>query len=161
MLLASASSLLLAAPPNDLDEVLIPLVAIIGGLSIPIVALILQFRKQQLQARLIERAIEQGLTIEEIDELLARQGFAEETAKKKESREVPFRKGFVLFAIGAAFFLAANPRLMGWTEGYGVQINPWFDSTGNFVGYLLMGLGVAFSASDLLALVFGARKDSD
>lgn len=161
-------TLLAAAPPiNDLDEILIPIVAIVGGISIPIVAIIMTYRKQKLQARLIERAIEQGLTIEEIDELLARQGFTEGSRDDKSNgnrphrREVPFRKGLVLFAIGAAFFLAENPHIVGAEGGWGFGPHGFMGGTGNFVAYLLMGLGGAFVASDLLGIFFGPDQDED
>ncbi|MAW59197.1 MAG: hypothetical protein CMJ94_00020 [Planctomycetes bacterium] len=158
-----ALTTLLAAPPvNDLDEILIPIVAIVGGLSIPIVALTLAYRKQQLQARLIERAIEQGLSVEEIDELLARQGFTEgnNSREARQRREVPFRRGLVLFAIGAAFFLAENPHFVGARSGWTVLGNEGFlGSPGQFASYILMGIGLAFVASDLLAIFFGERKE--
>jgi len=159
-------TLLASAPPMDgPEEVLIPIVAIIGGISIPIVAIIMTYRKQKLQARLIERAIEQGLTIEEIDELLARQGFmdsdsrSEKTPSRTSRQEVPFRKGLILFAVGAAFFLAENPDLVGVEGGWGFGPQGILGGTGNFVAYLLMGLGGAFVASDLLGIFFGPDND--
>ena len=116
---ATLTGLLSVAPSTDIEEVLIPIVAIVGGLTIPILALTFAHRKQQMQARIIERAIEQGLTVEEIDELLSRQGFGEENEKKaKQSRAVPFRAGLVVFAIGAAFFLAENPHIVGAHGGW-------------------------------------------
>lgn len=158
---ATLTTLISAAAPNDdVADVLIPIVAIVGGLSIPILALTFAHRKQQLQARIIERAIEQGLTVEEIDELLSRQGFNEESEKKsKRSREVPFRSGLVVFAIGAAFFLAANPDLVGvhgeWSQAL------YLGGIGNFVAYILMGIGGALVVSDLLAIFFAPEKDEE
>lgn len=152
---------------NDLDEILIPIVAIVGGISIPIVAIVMAYRKQKLQARLIERAIEQGLTIEEIDELLARQGFTDNDSRNRQDsnragrREVPFRKGLVLFAVGAAFFLAENPYILGVEGGWGFGPQGFLGGTGNFVAYLLMGLGGAFVASDLLGIFFAPDKDDN
>lgn len=158
-MLSTLATLAVSAPFNDLDEVLIPLVAIVGGISIPIVAIIVSFRKQKLQATLIERAIEQGLTVEEIDELLKRQGFQEGEqgrvdGKPRVAREVPFRKGFVLMAVGGAFFLAENPHLYGggWHHG------GFIGAPGVFVSFLLGGIGAAFVVSDLLAILLGKSK---
>lgn len=157
---ATLSSLLSVAPSADLDEVLIPVVAIIGGLTIPILALTFAHRKQQMQARIIERAIEQGLTVEEIDELLSRQGFGEENEKKaKQARAVPFRAGLVVFAIGIAFFLAENPDLVGVHGGW--MSEGFLGGIGNFVGYILMGIGAALVASDLLAIFLAPDKDKE
>jgi hypothetical protein len=157
---ATLTGLLSFTPSPNLEDVLIPIVAIVGGLTIPILALILAHRKQGMQARIIERAIEQGLTVEEIDELLSRQGFGEESEKKaKQSRVVPFRSGLVVFAIGAAFFLAENPRLMG-AEG-GWMPSGFMGGVGNFVAYILMGIGGALIVSDLLAIFFAPDKDEE
>jgi hypothetical protein len=157
---ATLSGLLSLAPGNDAAIALIPIVAIVGGLSIPILALIFAHRKQQMQASIIERAIEQGLTVEEIDELLSRQGFGVENEKKsKQSREVPFRRGLVVFAIGAAFFLAENPHLVGVHGGW--MAGGFMGGVGNFVGYILMGIGGALVASDLLAIFFASDKGKE
>jgi hypothetical protein len=113
-----------------------------------------------MQARIIERAIEQGLTVEEIDELLSRQGFGEENEKKaKQSRQVPFRAGLVVFAIGAAFFLTENPDLLGVNGGW--MANGFMGGVGTFVAYILMGIGGALIASDLLAIFFASDKDEE
>jgi hypothetical protein len=157
---ATLTGLLSVAPSTDIEEVLIPIVAIVGGLTIPILALTFAHRKQQMQARIIERAIEQGLTVEEIDELLSRQGFGEENEKKaKQSRAVPFRAGLVVFAIGAAFFLAENPHIVGAHGGW--MPEGFLGGAGNFVAYILMGIGGALIASDLLAIFFAPDKDKE
>ena len=157
---ATLSGLLAVAPSTDIEEVLIPIVAIVGGLTIPILALTFAHRKQQMQARIIERAIEQGLTVEEIDELLSRQGFGEENEKKaKQSRAVPFRSGLVVFAIGVAFFLSENPDLVG--AGGGWVDRGFLGGAGNFVGYILMGIGGALVVSDLLAIFLAQDKDKE
>jgi hypothetical protein len=154
---ATLTGLLSVAPSTNLEDVLIPVVAIIGGLTIPILALVFAHRKQGMQARIIERAIEQGLTVEEIDALLSRQGFGEDNEKKaKQSREVPFRRGLVVFAIGAAFFLAENPHIVGVNGGW--SSGGFLGGAGNFVAYILMGIGGALVASDLLAIFFASHK---
>lgn len=157
---ATLTGLLTVAPSTDIEEVLIPIVAIVGGLTIPILALFFAHRKQQMQARIIERAIEQGLTVEEIDQLLTRQGFGEENEKKaKQSREVPFRRGLIVFAIGVAFFLAENPDLVGVHGGW--MASGLMGGIGNFVGYILMGIGGALVLSDLLAIFLSPEKGKE
>lgn len=165
-LLPAALSALPLPAPNDLAEVAIPIVAIVGGLTIPIVALTLAHKKKVLQARIIERAIEQGLTVEEIDELLERQGMNDEDEKKPGSkRAVPFRAGLIVFAVGVAFFLVENPGSL--SGPFGASPHEGFmGPVGSLVAYLLMGIGLALVASDVLALVFGparraAERDED
>jgi hypothetical protein len=144
--------LLLITPPSGLlePEFIIPIVAILGGLSIPVFVFYFAHRKNQLQADLIEKALEQGLSVEEIHELLVRQGFGEREEKAK--YHVPFRRGLVLLAIGVAFYLAANPEVID------ADFQPFylFGSIGSLVPLLLMALGVANLISD--GLNFGRFK---
>jgi len=142
------TTLVLATPISGLlePEFIIPIVAILGGLSIPIIAIYFTHRKNQLQADLIEKALAQGLSVEEIADLLSRQGFGEKDARRK--HQLPFRKGLVLLAIGAAFFLAANPGAID--ADY--EATRMFGSAGNFVPLLLMALGVANLITDVLNL---------
>jgi len=146
----SALSLVVSSAPSDFEAaLLIPIVAIVGGLSIPILAIILDYRKKKLQAQIIETAIEQGLSVDEIHELLAQHGGESEEKKEEcKGKRHPFRSGLVLLAVGAAFYLADNAHLFN--EPYGVFDT--FPLSGNFVAYLLMGLGVANLVSDLLNL---------
>lgn len=153
----SALSLVATSAPADFEPaLLIPIVAIVGGLSIPILAIFLDYRKKQLQARIIEKGIEQGLSTEEIAELIEQYGGEKEEGKEKcNRRRHPFRSGLVLMAIGMAFYLAENSNLVG-----GPYL-PWdrFPMGGSFIAYLLMGLGAANLISDLLNL--GRFKDSN
>jgi hypothetical protein len=146
----TALSLATVSVPSEFEAaLLIPIVAIVGGLSIPILAIFLDYRKKKLQAQIIETAIEQGLSVEEIRDLVEQHDG--ETQEKKEDgkrRRHPFRSGFVLFAVGAAFYLAGNSGFGN--EPFSVLNN--FPFGGSFVAYLLMGLGVANLISDLLNL---------
>jgi len=135
-------------------ELLIPIIAILGGISVPIVAMYFGHRKQQLQGRLIERAIEQGLTVEEIDALLTQQGMNDGASKRpSRSERAPFLRGLILLFIGAAFLITENPKILEGDVylGGGNFMGP----VGNFVGFLLGGLGLAFFVSDLLVMILG------
>jgi hypothetical protein len=137
--------LLVSSPTGILEpQIIIPLVAILGGLSIPVFVFYFAHRKSQLQAELIEKALEQGLSIEEIHELLARQGFVakEDTPK----REIPFRRGLTLLAVGVAFYLAANPQVIA-ADFSPVEIA---GSIGTLLPLLLMALGLANLLTDVL-----------
>jgi hypothetical protein len=156
MMLPTTLSLVALAVPSGFEpELLIPIVAIIGGLSIPIVAIYFDYRKKKVQAHLIEKAIENGLSMEEIGQLLEQHGMDEKEEKGTPRRRHPFRSGLVLLAIGAAFFMAESSE---WSGG---MLSPiiGFSGPSYFVAFLLMGLGVANLLSDLLNL--GRFKDSD
>ena len=103
MLPTTLSLVALAVPSGFEPELLIPIVAIIGGLSIPIVAIYFDYRKKKVQAHLIEKAIENGLSMEEIGQLLEQHGMDEKEEKGTPRRRHPFRSGLVLLAIGAPF----------------------------------------------------------
>lgn len=159
MNLSHSLSLAASSAPFEFEAaLLIPIVAIVGGLSIPILAIILDYRKKKLKAQIIERAIEQGLSVEEIRDLVREHGGDEDGEEDDEhckpSRH-PFRGGLVVFAVGLAFYLANNAYITG--EPFSFLDN--FPMGGSFVSYLLMGLGVAFLISDLLNL--GRFKDSN
>lgn len=153
----SAFSLVATSAPAGFEPaLLIPIVAIVGGLSIPILAIYLDYRKKQLQAKIIEKGIEQGLSTEEIAELVEQYGGEkEESGEKCNRRRHPFRSGLVLMAIGFAFYMAENSEFLGGSS------MPWdrFPMGGSFIAYLLMGLGAANLISDLLNL--GRFKDSN
>ncbi len=143
------ASLLTAVPDGDLENLLIPIIAIAGGLSIPVIAIFFHYRGQKLRAHLVEKAIEQGLTTEEIREIL--DGPNQEPAKQGR-RRVPLRGGLILIAIGAAFWFNEHPYGMG---GYTTVVNT--GGAGNFVAILLVGLGLANIISDLFS--WGRRDD--
>ncbi len=151
----TALSFVASAAPSDFEAaLLIPIVAIVGGLSIPILAIILDYRKKHLQARIIEKAIEQGLSTEEIADLLDQhEGKKCDTDSEGNRRRHPFRSGLVLLAIGGAFYLADHADMFGG----GISPIANFPMGGSFVAYLLMGLGVANLVADLLNL--GRFKD--
>ena len=69
-------------------EILIPIVAIVFSLSIPIIAIIMEHLTRKNKMRLMEKAIEKGLPLEGLS-----------LAEKKAPR-VPYRSGMVLLAVG-------------------------------------------------------------
>jgi len=80
-----------------MDEILlpfIPIVAIVFSLSIPIIAIIVEHFNRKNKMKVIEKAIEKGITLEGLS-----------LEEKKEPR-VPYRSGMVTLAvgIGIAFF---------------------------------------------------------
>ncbi len=71
-----------------MDPIFVPIVAIIFSLSIPIVAIIVDHLSKKNKMRVIEKAIEKGLSLEGLS-----------LDDKKEPR-VPYRSGMVILAVG-------------------------------------------------------------
>jgi len=71
-----------------IDNNLIPIVAIAFSLSIPIVAIIIDYFTKKSKMRLMEKAIEKGLPLEGL------------SLEVKKGPRVPYRSGMVLLAIG-------------------------------------------------------------
>jgi undecaprenyl pyrophosphate phosphatase UppP len=77
-----------------MDPILIPIVAIVFSLSIPIIAIIVEHFNRKSKMKVIEKAIEKGVTLEGLS-----------LEEKKEPR-VPYRSGMITLAagIGIAIF---------------------------------------------------------
>ena len=71
-----------------MDPISIPFVAIIFGLSIPIVAIIVEHFTKKSKMRVMEKAIEKGLSLE---------GLSLEDEKKP---RMPYRAGMIVLAAG-------------------------------------------------------------
>ena len=71
-----------------MDPVSIPVVAIVFGLSIPIIAIIVEHFTKKSKMRLMEKAIEKGLPLE---------GLSLEDEKKL---RMPYRAGMIVLAAG-------------------------------------------------------------
>jgi len=71
-----------------MEEILIPIVAIVFSLSIPIVAFIVDYFNRKNKMKVIEKAIEKGVTLEGLS-----------LAEDKKPR-VPYRSGMVALAVG-------------------------------------------------------------
>ena len=96
-----------------MDPISIPIIAIIFGLSIPIVAIIVEHFTKKSKMRVMEKAIEKGLSLE---------GLSLEDEKKL---RMPYRAGMIVLAVGLGIGILAV--LVG-------QINPQ-------ALFLLLGLG--------------------
>jgi len=112
--------------------IIIPLVAITGGLSIPIFWLFLDSKAKDRRARVIEKAIEAGHSPQEVVKAL---NDGEPNARP--NRRIRFRKGLVLMAVGLALLVTND---MGYGHG----------DDGMVVGGMIcLFLGIAFFLSDL------------
>ena len=117
-----------------MDEgILIALVAIIGGLSIPIIWFFFDNKSKERNARVMEKAIQAGHSPEEV----MRAWSAAETSSPAPAQKVRFRKGLVLAAIGSALLVTSN-------LGYGEDAEEMVIG-----GTILLFLGIAFFLSDL------------
>lgn len=67
---------------------LVPIVAIVFSLSIPIVAIIVEHFTKKAKMRLMEKAIEKGLSLEGL------------SLEDKKQPRMPYRAGMVLLAVG-------------------------------------------------------------
>ena len=81
-----------------MDGILIPIFAIVFSLSIPIIAIIVEHFNRRVKMKVIEKAIEKGVTLE---------GLSLEEEKKP---RVPYRSGMIIVAAGLgiavfAFFI--------------------------------------------------------
>jgi hypothetical protein len=72
----------------SVDEVLIPIVAISFSLCIPIVAIITDYFQKRTKARIIEKAIEKGVPIENL------------ALDEPRGNRMPYRSGMVMVAVG-------------------------------------------------------------
>jgi len=126
-----------------MDEgILIALVAIVGGLSIPLFWFYFDSKAKERNARVMEKAIEAGHSPEEV----MRVWNEGEASTPAPARKVRFRKGLILIAIGSALLVTHN-------LGYG------HDEDGMPVGgTILLFLGFAFFLSDLFN--GGQQKDN-
>ena len=115
------------------DGIIIALVAIIGGLSIPIIWFFFDSKSKERTARVMEKAIEAGHSPEEVMRVLG----ASETPNPSTTQKVRFRKGLVLIAIGSA--LLVSNKLGHGHGGDGFLIG----------GTIVLFLGFAYFLSDL------------
>ena len=85
-----------------MDPILVPIFAIVFSLSIPIVAFIVDHFNRKSKMKVIEKAIEKGVTLEGLS-----------LEEKKEPR-VPYRSGMITLAVGLGIAIFA--LLVGQTE---------------------------------------------
>ena len=109
-------------------EMLIPLVAVAGGLSIPVFWFFYDSRNRASRDRVIEKAIESDMTVEEVREL-----FKEDKDKPSSPHKMPYRKGLVLMGIGIGLLTARHFEYMG-EPGPGDVDGAVFGIVGLFLG---------------------------
>ena len=85
-----------------MDPILIPILSVVFGLSIPIVLIIVEHFTKKSKLRVMEKAIEKGLSLEGLS-----------LDDKKEPR-MPYRAGMVVLAVGLGVGIFAV--LLGQTE---------------------------------------------
>jgi hypothetical protein len=71
-----------------MDPVLIPVVALVFSLSIPIAAIIIDHFNRKNKMKVIEKAIEKGVTLEGL------------SLEDKKGPRVPYRSGMIALAVG-------------------------------------------------------------
>lgn len=86
----------------NMAPTLIPIVAIVFSLSIPIVAIIVEYFNKKSKMRVMEKAIEKGLPLDGL------------SLEDKRGPRVPYRSGMVLLAVGIGICIFA--LLIGQTE---------------------------------------------
>ena len=79
----------------QMDPTLIPIVAIVCSLAIPIIAIIFEHFTKKSKMHLMEKAIEKGLTLENL------------SLEGKKGPRVPYRSGMVLLAVGVGISIFA------------------------------------------------------
>jgi hypothetical protein len=115
---------------DDPLKLVIPIVAIVMVLMIPIAWFYFDSRNKQARYRAMERMAQSGQDPKMLERMLA----DEPTATKQ--RKQPYRGGLICLAIGAAFLIADR----GTHE----------DSPPEFVGLVLVFLGIALILSDFM-----------
>jgi len=111
-----------------MDEILIPIIAIVMTMSIPIAWFYFDNRNKEARYRAMERLAQGGQDPKMLERLLA----DEPTARRSNHRQ-PYRSGLICIAIGAAFLLATD-----------------HDGPPQWVGTLMFFIGLALLAGDFL-----------
>jgi len=117
-------------------EQIIPVVAIVGSMSIPIFWFYFDSRNKASRDQAIGKALESGAPLEDVKEL-----YAETESASKAARKMPFRKGLILISLGLALLMS---RELGF---FGAQTSEDSGAAGVF-GLIGLFLGLAFLVSD-------------
>ena len=118
---------------------LIPIVAIVFGLSIPIISIIVEYFHRKNKLRLFEKAIEKGVTLEGL------------SLQEKRPR-VPYRSGMVVLAVGLG--LAVFAFLMA-----SVEISAFYPILG--AASIPALIGIALIINDRINYDRYFKKDPD
>ena len=120
---------------NNLENILIPLVAISAVFSVPIIAIVYHFRQKGKEMEERKLMIEKGITPPPLED-----------GKRKNKSRKALEDGFYLVAIGLGFFV-------------GLWIEDTFDISKGFAlgGATLLFLGIA----NLLIVLFTEKEKKD
>jgi len=108
-------------------ELLIPILAVGLSLMIPIVAIITDYFRKKDKLRVVEKAIEQGASLEGLD------------LNEKKEPHMPYRAGMVCSAAGLG--VAA----LGWFIGEQEAVGPFLG-----VGAIVLFIGIALLLNDYI-----------
>lgn len=123
---------------SNAEEVLIPVVAIVMSLGIPIAWFYFDSRNKRARYQAIEKLAVNVQDPEAIARLL------KDEREHKFRQRTPYHRGFVTLAIGAALLIAAPDHREGPPQ---------------WVGLMLLFIGIALLLSDFLNYGFRGRKD--
>ncbi len=126
---------------ESLSHVLVPIIAIVFALAIPIVSIIVDYFNKKNKMRVIEKAIEKGLSLEGLS-------FPEE----KKGPRLPYRGGMVVLAVGLGVGIFAV--LLG-----AVEPKALYPILG--IGSILTLLGIALIINDRINYDRYFKKDLD
>jgi hypothetical protein len=118
---------------------LIPIVAIVFALSIPIISIIVEYFNRKNKLRLFEKAIEKGVTLEGL------------SLEEKRPR-VPYRAGMVVLAVGIG--MAVFAFLMAQ-----IEIKAFYSILG--VAFIPALIGIALIINDRINYDRYFKKDPD
>lgn len=133
-------------------EVLVPIVLFVLVFSIPILAVISDGRNKRERIRAIQKALEAGVPLEQVQEALGNEDGKSPRAHR------PYQKGLITFAVGGALLLA-RWLLMGEAAGTEAGSQVHEHSSGLLIaGILCTFLGIAMVLGDFLNRGVGKRE---
>ena len=136
-----------------MEEVLIPVVLFVLVFSIPIVAIISDGRTKRSRDRVLEKALEAGRTLDEVQQL-----FPEESDRKR-LKQRPYYKGLVVLAVGGALLVARQLTMPGPGEYPATEFGE--QAEGMLIGgTICLFIGIAMVVGDFLNRGSRAREQN-
>ena len=135
-----------------MEDVLIPIVFFALVFGIPITAIVMESRNKRSRDRLLEKAIEAGMDLEQVQRSLP-------TEPSRRNQRRPYSRGLALIAIGAALLVVRQVGLVGAeTEIAGVSVYPGAAEEAGF-GFLVSGLITLFLGISMVLSDFFNRSE--
>ncbi len=118
---------------SDAAETILPAIAIVGSMSIPILWFYFDSRNKASRDKVIGKALESGTPIDEVKEMLS-----DRESERSAVRRMPYRKGLILMAIGFGLFISERMEF-------------FHNDAGPMAGFGIIGmcLGFALLVSDI------------